>query len=166
MADFTRQNPGLNDALPPSGLGKHEPARLEEVVSLTHPFLGPLVRFRDVEISSQFAVGATNVASPVVPAGEVWYVEAAHVQQADAAQHMDLELVNFALGATVTLRNTRQDGGGAVWPAVFLWPGLTRPILIPPGFQLRAVREVGGVGNIVLTFMLVRLKLAEVPPSI
>jgi hypothetical protein len=165
VSNFARQNPGLLTAFPPAGVDKHEPGRLDEVVQLTHPFLGPLVRFRDIEVETQLAAAAQTVLSTAVPPGEVWYVQGAALQNPDAAQHLEWALVNVALGSAIPLWNTRMDGAGAAWPAVILYP-LVRPILIGPGWQLRGFREVGGVGNFFLIFNRVRLSLAEVPPSL
>lgn len=162
--DFTRQNPGLNDALPPSGLGKHEPSRLEEVVSLTHPFLGPLVRFRDVEMATTSAV-ATTIDSDLVPAGEVWYVPWASLSNPDAAQALELIVVNFTLGSQVSVRSSFEVGAGAAWPSLTQFPS-ARPLLLPPGFRLRGTRTAAGVLPLALTIARVRLKLAEVPPSL
>lgn len=166
MADFARQNPGLGATFPSSSLAKHEPSRLDEVVQLTHPFLGPLVRHRDAEGIFLLGVGAGTLFSVPVPPDEVWYVPCATVQNPDAAQHLEVAVAHQALGLGIPVRNSRSDNGGAAWPAVVLWPALDRPLLIPPGWQLRFFREVGGVGGFNATFLIVRFKLAEVPPSI
>lgn len=168
MSDFARQNPGLQLAFPPASKEQHQPGRLDEVVQLTHPFLGPLVRFRDVEVLTLVsAVAAQSVLGPLVGPTECHYVPWVGIQNGGAAQNLALNMVNFTLGTQVPLRDSRQDGGGAVWPTVALWPATLRSLLVPPGFQLQAFRDVGGAGTtIVLLVAIVRLNLAEVPPSL
>jgi len=164
--DFTRQNPGLNAAFPPSGLGKHEPARLEEVVSLTHPFLGPLVRFGDTQIDTKIsAAAAVFVDSDEVPAGEVHYISALNVAQADAAQALSITMFNAVLGSAILLR-VSTESPPALWPGAGAPFPLHRPVLLPPGFRIRVSRAAGGAGTITLQLQRVRFTLAEVPPSI
>ena len=166
MANFTRQNVGLNVAFPPSGLGKHEPSRLEEVVSLTHPFLGPLTRFRDMEVQTAVsAAAAVFVDSDEAPLTEVHYIQALNVSQTDAAQALSIVAFNAVLGSAILLRTTTELPP-ALWPGAGTPFGLDRPFLLAPGYRIRCSRATGGAGTITLQLQRVRFSLAEEPPAI
>jgi len=155
VAEYSRKNRGLETAYPPSGLDKHEPARLSEDVQLVQDFLGALLRignrerkFFTIDAAPGVAVvnAFTGVGGPgAIPENTVRHVEWISFSHDDpVARQLGVNLFNTNIPGSVTgLGASLFDAAGAAVAQNTIWPvRLGRPLLCGPGDEVQGFGAV------------------------
>jgi len=160
VAEYARKNRGLETAYPPSGLDKHEPARLSEDVQLVQDFIGPLLRIGNRErkfftIDAAAGVSVVNAFGGVggpgaIPENTVRHVEWISFSHDDpVARTLGVNIFNVNIPASiVALASSLFDAAGAAVPQNTIWPArLGRPLLCGPGDEVQGFGAVAA-GNV------------------